>query len=330
MQHPGKSPLGDLGVKGDLGVNDKVDSLIQNGIKYYDRQLYSYALEEFNKALQLDPQSIQANYEMASTYIQIKDYRQAIRYADVIIQTNSQYSFMGYNLKGTSLNQLGQIDDAIDSFWEGIDHNEDFYLLHYNLGIAYLQKNDALSAESCFKKSIELNPQHAGSHFQLSLSLINLNLRVESMLSLYYFLLLEPETERARDALSMLEKLLYSGIEIDRENSLSFQPISEFAAIDSLLSSQNNHTPTGDSAFFSLTRYFFSELASYQVNYNTSGNIWFSFYIPLFTELADQELLNVFCHVIRISTYKTSVSWLQEHQKEVDRLDSFLEAFKYY
>ena len=76
------------------------NNFIIEGIKMYDKGDYEGALEMYKKALASNPASVQAKYEMASTYLQLKDYNNSIKLSDKVIAANRDYVDQAYILKG--------------------------------------------------------------------------------------------------------------------------------------------------------------------------------------------------------------------------------------
>lgn len=48
---------------------NQLDSLMHAGIEYHDAGNYDKAIESFTKALEIDPESVFAHYELAMTYM---------------------------------------------------------------------------------------------------------------------------------------------------------------------------------------------------------------------------------------------------------------------
>src|SRR5690606_20987410 len=90
------------------------------------------------------------------------------------------------------------------------------------------------------EKSTFITPVHASSHLLLANALILQNKRPEAILALYYFLLLEPNTERSILAFDKLNKLVYSPInqteDKDFEILVDLESETQFTNINFMLS----------------------------------------------------------------------------------------------
>ena len=52
-----------------LSAQSQFDNLMAEGIKYHDEQEYFKAIEIYKQALEIDPNSMVANYEIALSYM---------------------------------------------------------------------------------------------------------------------------------------------------------------------------------------------------------------------------------------------------------------------
>ena len=93
----------------------------KEGFAYQDQGNLDRALEEYGKAIQLNPDYIEAYMNLGTVYLEMKDYDQAIQQFEKVVELNYFYA------KG-----------------------------HYNLGLAYLYKGEVEKAkeEGKFLKSI--------------------------------------------------------------------------------------------------------------------------------------------------------------------------------
>ena len=96
------------------------NNFIIEGIKMYDKGDYEGALEMYKKALASNPASVQAKYEMASTYLQLKDYNNSIKLSDKVIAANRDYVDQAYILKGSALDYLQKPQDAANTYRQAI------------------------------------------------------------------------------------------------------------------------------------------------------------------------------------------------------------------
>jgi hypothetical protein len=155
--------------------------------------------------------------------------------------------------------------------------------------------------------------------------------RVKSMLSLYFFLLLEPNTERSAEALKLLTNLWQKNLEDNplTPNSviITYNPNKEsiaFNTIDLAISSiyaRNsglNRPKQNDYKFFiSNTLSLFSLLGDY--NNTISQEPWKSLYIKIYKDLATANLVEPFCYYISSSNDDILINgWLELNKEKID------------
>ncbi|MDR2969053.1 MAG: tetratricopeptide repeat protein [Tannerellaceae bacterium] len=305
------------------GQTQAVDSLVQLGIERHDTGEYEKAIALYRQALAIDPDSEITLYEIAVSLAQTGAFYEAIEYCDKLIDRGDKYAILAYNTKGSCLNDLGKTEEAIAIFQEGIAKEDEFHLLYYNLGLAYRKLEEYENAREAFLSSINLNPQHAGSYLNLGRTMMNLNRRVESLLSFYYFLFIESDTERAELACDAI-RIQLADVSVRRPD-----PADPFSPADVLLYeiALNNaeHDRVGDmEIFIRTTGSLFSELGSYQKKHNLTGLYW-EFYIPFFSDMAAAAYTDVFCHYISHRFNAASDEWLQRNSSKVRLFNDWIQ-----
>lgn len=95
-----------------LGTDD-IDKLVAAGMLFGEFGFYGRALRLFEKALSLDPESPEVNYDIGFTYFQKKDYRQARQSLEVATRLRPNF-FEALALYGTVLYVLREDAAALD------------------------------------------------------------------------------------------------------------------------------------------------------------------------------------------------------------------------
>ncbi len=319
-----------------VGQN-KIDSLVRIGIQYHDNGEYAKAIEAYNEALTIDPNSTLVNYELSMTYLYSGDNENAIKYSDKVIEQNKDYVLPAIVTKGSALDNLGKTDESIELFKKAISEFGDDYLIYYNLGVNYAKIQDNANAESAFISAIEISPNHASSHYVLAFVENQQNKRVQSLLSLYYFLLLEPSSKRAEVAYGLLKEQLRGNVKTDENNPKNInieldskQMDSEFAAAEIMIemleasnSVEENKNKSQEELFVSNTNSFFKVLGELNEK-EKKTSFWWNFYVPFFYELSNSEYLDVFCYYISMSSNPKATEWLKANDKKLEAFSNWL------
>ncbi|HOS58149.1 MAG TPA: tetratricopeptide repeat protein [Bacteroidales bacterium] len=306
-----------------------VDSLVEVGIQYHDNGEFVQAIETYKTALEIEPNSPLVNYEIALTYMYSGDYQNAIKHSDKVIKRNDKYLLQAYLVKGSCLDYLGKTKESIKLFKKGIKKFGDDHLLYYNLGYNYYNIKEFDKAEKAFIKAINTKANHASSHLFLGYLMYEKKQRVQSLLSLHFFLLLEPNSERSQNAYNLLQSQLSGGVERNQEEPGKIdiflspdQLKSEFGTIDVMItileaskSLEENEGKSDDQMFIENTTSFFKILGEHKTKEN--AGFWWDFYVPFFYLIAESEHIDTYCYYISQSTKETAADWLKENEKRV-------------
>ena len=190
---------------------NSVQDYINKGIEFHDQGKYMKAVEQYKKALDIDPKSPGANYELAYTYLSLKDYKNTIKYSTIVINMNNDYSVQGYIIKGTAYDDSGQPKKAEKTYLDGIKKYGTNYLLCYNLAVTQVGMKKYTEAEEALKDGLHNKASHPGSNLLLAYINLDNGKKVNALLALHYFLLCESGTQRAEKAAKTLIDT-YNGI----------------------------------------------------------------------------------------------------------------------
>ncbi len=67
--------------------------------------------------------------------------------------------------------EQGEVDEAIARFQSSVDLDENLYESRYNLGVAYIKKEDYINAIKTLEKASEINPELPDIHYSLAVAL---------------------------------------------------------------------------------------------------------------------------------------------------------------
>jgi tetratricopeptide (TPR) repeat protein len=317
---------------------EQVANYVSAGVTLHDKGDYNGAIENFEKALEIDKKSALANYEMANTYIALKDYKKAIKYADKVIDGKGDFVDNAFVLKGTAQDLMGEPKEAIKTYKKGIKKSPQNYLLHYNLALTAYSIKDYETAEEGATGAIQQNPNHGSSHFLLAFIMNAQGKRVQTLLSIYYFLLIEPNTARTTDALTLLDNKLKQGVKKTGENSISISIGSldnkndEFSSAELMLSMleatkniEENLNKSEEDMFCQNTASFFKMLGELKKD---KKGFWWDFYVTFFNDMALAKHTDAFCYYIIQSKEKGTIEqWFEENK---DKLNAFSDWYGAY
>ena len=112
---------------------------------------------------------------------------------------------------------MGKTKQSIKLFEKAIKKYGDEYLLCFNLAVNYAKLGDNKNAEKYLIKGLGNNFNHPSSHYVLASIKKQNGEKVPSLLSYYFFLFLEPNTDRSKVALEAILDQTSGNVEKDNK-----------------------------------------------------------------------------------------------------------------
>jgi tetratricopeptide (TPR) repeat protein len=305
------------------------NNFITQGIKMHDKGDYEGAIEFYKKALKSDKNSIQACYELASSFLAMKDYTNALKYADKVIARNRDYVDQAYILKGSALDLSGRKPEALNTYKLALKKYTKNYLLYYNLALTSFNLKNYKDAEDPLQKALKLNPLHASSHFLLGMSMITQGKRVQAILALYNFLLLEPKTKRSASALLALEdewknagkqKAGSKTVAAEKEEAEFGTATLMMDMLEAAKNNEANKIKPAITLFAENTNTIFTILGEAKKD---KKGFWWNFYVDYFYTLSNNHHTEALCYYITQSKGDAYDVWLKDNLPKMESLSEW-------
>lgn len=120
-----------------------ISAYYQRALAYYDLGAIPQAVFDYDQVLKLNPDKVEAYYSRALAKLALKNLPGALKDVDKAIEVNRDFP-AAYNLRGVVQRKLGNIESAIASFKRAVE--------------LYLQQQDAENAKLCLEKVKQLQP----------------------------------------------------------------------------------------------------------------------------------------------------------------------------
>ncbi len=302
------------------------EQLIRKGVSLHDKGKYREAISAYEEALKINPNSMPATYEMALTYLHLKEHDNALRYSTKVINANYLPLLVdAYCVKSSALAELGKYDDSINLLYEGLKRCGEEYLLHYNLGLSFFRKKDLRSAIIHLSKAIETDTTHPSSFLLYAYAQNDSDMWIQSFFAFHFFLLLEPNTSRSKDAFTEMYDILISEPEptsprLYPEDGIDRKMLYEFIKQNK---PESDNPETHFVFFVEVTRKIILTLGQMQ-NDSRRGLLW-DFFVPIYTEILGSGYMDVYCRYISVSYFPASLEWWNNNTDKVDRFISWFE-----
>ena len=144
-------------------TEEQIVSLIRDGVELHDAGDYEGALIRYEQALELNPKSSMAMYEIGYTYMAMGENKKAQKWMKKAIKVDGPFTNQAYGVLGSLQDDAGKPKKALKTFQEAIERFPDDYLLYYNMALTQARQNAWLEATVSLESCLSLEPTHESS-----------------------------------------------------------------------------------------------------------------------------------------------------------------------
>ncbi len=327
------------------------DSLISLGIKAHDEGKYALALEWYDEALKQDQDNLYALEEKALTLNTQGKNEEVLPVAQKALQAHpGNKGLRGiYVTYGNALDALKRSQKALQVYEEGIRAFPDFYALYFNKAIALVGSGNTKAGIENLEQSLLLNPDHAGANRALGQLCLAENKRVPAVLALSRFLVLEPQGERAKVVLELLQKAMNGNVKKTSENQINisisapvaddagrkrkktendFGPVEMMMSLDAALDYDEKYA--GKPPVENFLRKLNSVCSVMSGLQKKSKGFYWDYYAPYFIAMQEEGFTQTFSYLAFASTDAPEVAkWLESHQSAIEKFYDWNKDFKW-
>lgn len=142
-----------------FGSDNKKEADMHNkrGLDYFDKNQYEQAIQEYNKAIQINPNATDAHNNRGIAYSKgLRQNEQEIQDFNKAIELNPNDN-MAYTNRGVAYAKLGNLNQAISDATKAIELNPNYSKSYKLLGICYRELGDIKRSQLYFAKERELS-----------------------------------------------------------------------------------------------------------------------------------------------------------------------------
>jgi tetratricopeptide (TPR) repeat protein len=149
----------------------EIKAHFENGIKLSDQGMYAEAIEEFNKALEKDPEQAVIIAHVADAELKLGKNEEALANYKKAIELSPNDPSLYTNM-GVVLSKMGKTAESQEVFKKAASMNPASAAQnYYNLGITLVNSGNSAEAANAFKEAIAADPNYAEAYYQLGMSL---------------------------------------------------------------------------------------------------------------------------------------------------------------
>jgi tetratricopeptide (TPR) repeat protein len=166
------------------------------------------AAAQFEAALKLNPDLIEAHAVLADLYVDQKKYPQAIASAERVLQAKPKdpAALTALYDAATAVGDKAKAEAAMSAMVEGAPGRDTAVRL-LNKGVVDFNENRMAEALTAFERAEKADPTFAKTHYMLGLTYANLDKKAEAVQHLAKYLEMEPSGSDADTAKAMLDEL---------------------------------------------------------------------------------------------------------------------------
>lgn len=179
-----------------LCFSEVVEGEISEGVMLYDSGNYSAAIEKFQSILKDHPENETVQYELALTYLAIRDLQKCIQTSENGLKQDVSIRNEFFMLLGACYSQSEMHYEAIATFELALDEYPSDPNLRINYAISLALSGSPDKAFTEFKKTIINTPNFSSAYFHVAQVYSKSNYRVPALLMYLRFMMLDSSSPR--------------------------------------------------------------------------------------------------------------------------------------
>jgi tetratricopeptide (TPR) repeat protein len=186
-------------------------ALMERGVALHDKGQYRAAVAVYDSVLARNEACVVTLYEKSLSQLAAGMMDSCVATCMRGLQYRFEQRVVFFVNLGAAWEGKGEPDKAVAVYEAGIREYSDAGALWLDLGIAVGRRREYGRAETCFQKSIALDPKYASGHYALAETYRATGRTAAALLAYSRFLILEPQTSRSRQALVQMKNLWDKG-----------------------------------------------------------------------------------------------------------------------
>lgn len=139
------------------------ESYLKRGVAYLDIRQWDKAMEDFNKALALDPQMKKVHQHRAFVYFQNEEYDRALADLNVEAQRSPRDAEI-YSSRGNVYQRMGELDKAMADYAQALQLDPDDAQIDMNIGNIHGMRGELEQALKFYDTALQKDPGYFFAH----------------------------------------------------------------------------------------------------------------------------------------------------------------------
>ncbi len=190
----------------DIKLSPVPESPLKKGDELYEQKKYGEALQEYQRALEENPDLYQANEKIGLCYYRLDDYDNAIEAFKSMLEREPRSQETLINLSAMYF-ERGELEDGMRYFKKLDEESLTDPNIFYNIGILLFKNGQIDMALDSLTKCVTLDPTYVNGYYQLGLVYLNKGNMEEAKKNLQKVIEIAPESENAALAKKIMEQI---------------------------------------------------------------------------------------------------------------------------
>lgn len=302
------------------------EEIIKKGVQLFEEKKYEDAIIEYQKISKFDPKYLTAQYEIALTLSTMDKSEELKTFFEKLHQDKSMEEMPElYVLYGSFLSNLKEYDASEKIFLECekfIPNSSNFL---YNFAILTIRKENTQKGVDLLKKIIEINPNHASSHYLLGLLALENGKITEGTFALMSYLLLAPNGKFAENALLKLNEKFGQNY-LTKSNIVFSASGDNFEEIETILRNQLplKSAYTIKSQIDDVAIRQIQAVAEYTLEHKIGDGFFETIYIPWIKSMIEKNQFEGYSYYI-LESFEGKIG--KQIKKQSGKIKSFYESY---
>ena len=182
---------------------DFVEALHNMGVMLEDQNRINQAIAHYRRAVELEPSYLKSRNNLGVALLKTDKTDEAIAHFLIARQIEPRYAQTHYNL-GLALAKEGRIEPAVESLVAALKLDPNNPNIHVKLGDVLLMQGKPEQATKHFQTALQLNPQSAEAHLFMGSQLLNQDKRDQALAHLKQALRINPQLAQAHNNVGII------------------------------------------------------------------------------------------------------------------------------
>jgi len=171
---------------------DYIEACFNLGVTHRELGQLNAAVKSYEKALNLKPDYTEAHFNLGNAYKELGQLEDAVMSYEKALSYKPDHANAHNNL-GNALSDLGQLDDALKSYQKAVAIQPNFADAHNNLGLVFMELGQLDAAVKCYEKALTFKPDYAEVQNNLGTALSDLGQLHDAVKSYQKALAVKPD-----------------------------------------------------------------------------------------------------------------------------------------